>query len=184
MRSRAASRPRSAVDATLPADQQPNPPVAAIGRPHPSNPIIDKYRAPCHAHPDQRRHHPSHDALGDAAALRRLRHRLANHGATAITRFTQALIALEPFDLVCLDIQMPEIDGHAMLHCLRAIESAFGREGRNAATILMVTNRNDPKSVFTAFRGQCEGYIIKPLDRNQLVTQLAELRIVPIATGD
>jgi two-component system chemotaxis response regulator CheY len=106
----------------------------------------------------------------------------ANHGAAAITLFTKALVALEPFDLVCLDIQMPEIDGHAMLHCLRAIESAFGREGRHAATILMVTNRNDPKSVFTAFRGQCEGYIIKPLDRDQLAAQLADLKIVPIHT--
>ena len=103
----------------------------------------------------------------------------AGHGVAAIQAFTAALLRKEPFDLLCLDIQMPELDGYALLHCLRAIEAGFGRTGRAAATILMVTNRNDPKSVFAAFRGQCEGYIIKPLDRSQLIAQLEELGIQP-----
>ena len=43
----------------------------------------------------------------------------------------------------------------------------------------MVTKQGDAKSVLTAFRGQCEGYVIKPIDKAQIIAQLLQLRITP-----
>jgi two-component system chemotaxis response regulator CheY len=101
----------------------------------------------------------------------------ASNGEIAIRLFTEALVKKDPFDLVCLDIQMPGLDGHATLRCLRAIEAAFGRTGLACSKILMVTTQGDAKSVAAAFRGQCEGYVIKPIDKTQIIAQLVQLEI-------
>ena len=106
----------------------------------------------------------------------------AGNGEIAIRLFTEALVKNEPFDLVCLDIQMPDLDGQSTLRCLRAIEAAFGRTGLAGAKILMVTTQGDAKSVSAAFRGQCEGYVIKPIDKAQIIAQLVELGVTPTGT--
>jgi two-component system chemotaxis response regulator CheY len=105
--------------------------------------------------------------------------RLAKDGETAISLFTEALLRQQPYDLVCLDIQMPGLDGQVTLRCLRAIEAGCGRTGRAGATILMASVQDNPKSILSAFRGQCEGYLIKPLDPAQLIAQLTSLGIKP-----
>ena len=105
--------------------------------------------------------------------------RVAQNGETAIRLFTEALVRQQPFDLVSLDVQMPELDGHATLRCLRAIEAGFGRSGSSGATILMASVQGSAKSILAAFRGQCEGYLIKPLDQTQMAAQLASLGIKP-----
>lgn len=105
----------------------------------------------------------------------------ASDGEAAIRLTTEALIRKQPFDLLCLDIQMPGIDGQMALRCLRAVEAAFGRVGLHGATILMVTSQDDAKNISAAFRGQCEGYIVKPIAEAQIVAQLAGLDIEPIA---
>lgn len=47
-------------------------------------------------------------------------------GREAVTAFTEALDAGEPFDLICLDVMMPEMDGHTALASIRRIESEHG----------------------------------------------------------
>ncbi len=101
----------------------------------------------------------------------------ASNGEAAVRLFTEALVKKQAFDLVCLDIQMPGLDGQATLRCLRAIEAAFGRTGLACSKILMVTTQGDAKSVAAAFRGQCEGYVIKPIDKAQIIAQLVQAGI-------
>lgn len=106
---------------------------------------------------------------------------IAKDGETAIRLFTEGLAQQRPFGLVCLDIQMPVLDGHAVLRSLRAIEAGFGRGGLDGSTVLMTTTRDDNKAIAEAFRGQCEGYVIKPIDRETLLTLLVKLGIRPAA---
>jgi len=102
---------------------------------------------------------------------------LAGDGEQAIRMFTKALVQQIPYGLICLDIQMPGIDGHATLNCFRSIEAGFGIMGSAGARILMVTTTSDPKSITAAFRSQCEGYIVKPIDEDQIKKQLGQLGI-------
>ena len=42
-----------------------------------------------------------------------------------------ALAAYEPYDLICLDIMMPEMDGQEALNAIRQMEMAAGIVGKD-----------------------------------------------------
>jgi len=96
-----------------------------------------------------------------------------------IREFTAALVQQQPYDLVCLDIMMPALDGHACLRCIREIERGFAREGSAGARILMITGVAKPETILGAFRDQCDGYLVKPVDHARFVAQLGELGCAP-----
>lgn len=100
-------------------------------------------------------------------------------GEAVIRTVTGDLLKQQPFDLICLDIMMPGLDGQACLRCIRAIEHGFGLVGGAGAKILMTTGLDAPESILSAFRSQCEGYLIKPIDRTRLNAQLAHLGFSP-----
>ena len=74
---------------------------------------------------------------------------------------------------------MPGLDGQACLRCIRAIEQGFGLIGGSGVKILMTTGLNAPESILAAFRSQCEGYLVKPIDRAKLIAQLTSLGFSP-----
>jgi len=104
---------------------------------------------------------------------------IAADGEAVIRLFTTHLVKQQPFDLICLDIMMPGLDGQACLRCIRAIEHGFGRVGGAGTKILMTTSLDAQESIFAAFRSQCEGYLVKPIDRTRLTAQLASLGFSP-----
>jgi two-component system, chemotaxis family, chemotaxis protein CheY len=97
---------------------------------------------------------------------------IAVNGMEAVAAFKKAAAAGEPYDLVCLDIMMPEMDGHTALREIRAFEETLGVVGPAAAKVFMTSALSDSKNVFSAFREQCEAYLVKPIDRQKLLAQL------------
>ena len=100
-------------------------------------------------------------------------------GESVIRTVTAALVRQQPFDLICLDILMPGLDGQACLRCIRAIEHGFGRTCAAGVKILMTTGLNQPEVISAAFRSQCEGYLVKPIDRVRLYAQLDKMGFAP-----
>lgn len=100
-------------------------------------------------------------------------------GEAVIRTVTSELVQQQPFDLICLDIMMPGLDGQACLRCIRAIEHGFGRVGGAGAKILMTTGLDAPETIMSAFRSQCEGYLVKPIERARLHAQLAQFGYSP-----
>jgi two-component system chemotaxis response regulator CheY len=120
----------------------------------------------------------------DALIRKMLEHILAGYGQVvsvtdgkqALEAYTGALDGGEPFDLVCLDIKMPELDGHDALQAIRKVEQErqvpIGREVK----ALMVTNYADVKNVCEAFfHGIATAYVQKPIDRTRLESELVKL---------
>lgn len=103
---------------------------------------------------------------------------VAINGREAVQAVAAALESGEPYDLICLDIMMPELDGHGALKEIRAIEEARGRGGSRGARVLMTTALGDHKNVLGAFREQCDGYLVKPIDREKLFGYLKKFEIV------
>ena len=98
----------------------------------------------------------------------------ASGGRAGVGEVAKACAMGKPFDLVCLDINMPDLDGHETLRKIRGVEEAFGfLPGRGAARIMMSTATRDPKDVLNAFREQCDAYLVKPVSGEKLHEQLA-----------
>ncbi|MCP4678870.1 MAG: response regulator [Deltaproteobacteria bacterium] len=103
---------------------------------------------------------------------------VAVNGVEAISAVKAALEENKPYDLICLDIMMPEMDGQQALVEIRRLEKQHGFPLGKGAKVLMTTALSDRKNILKAFREQCDGYIVKPIDENRILKQLKELRIV------
>ncbi len=103
----------------------------------------------------------------------------APSGRAAIETVKQALIAGERFDFIALDIAMADMDGHAALIAIRAMEEIAGFEPGRGAIVVMTSAHHDAPTVFAAFREQCSGFLPKPITQSSLLTALAEHGLIP-----
>lgn len=103
---------------------------------------------------------------------------IAVNGQEAIDAFRIARQSGKQYDLVCLDIMMPKMDGQSALQKIRALEEADGVLSSHGAKIIMITALDDVKNVFASFQGLCDAYIFKPLDTSQLLTHLKSMSLV------
>ncbi|MHB1037885.1 MAG: response regulator transcription factor [Pirellulales bacterium] len=82
-----------------------------------------------------------------------------------------------PYDLICLDIMMPRMDGHEVLQSIRQIEMEYGIRGLAGAKVIMTTALADSKHCLRAFREGCESYITKPVDEAELLEKMRQLGV-------
>lgn len=72
----------------------------------------------------------------------------------------------DPYDLICMDIMMPAMNGHESLKMIRDLEKEMGIVGSTEARVIMVTALEDPKNVIEAFyREGATSYLVKPVTR-------------------
>jgi CheY-like chemotaxis protein/HPt (histidine-containing phosphotransfer) domain-containing protein len=100
---------------------------------------------------------------------------IAVNGNEAISAFESALSENRPYDLICLDIMMPEMNGHQALEAIRRIETSFGIGGLDHVKVIMTTALGDSKNVMTAFKEGCESYIVKPINKQKLFEEIEKL---------
>lgn len=100
-------------------------------------------------------------------------------GPKAIELFEQALNAQEPFDLICMDIMMPGLSGHAATQRIREIEIGHGIGPDEETKIIMTTALDDVRNVVTALDSSgANAYLVKPIRRSQLMLELEKLNLV------
>ena len=108
-------------------------------------------------------------------------------GQSAVTLFKTALSEGNPFDLVLMDILMPEMDGQQALKEIRLAEkaaygpslSSLDQEGY--AFILMITAIDDPAQLIQAYtKGKCNGYLNKPIAVSDLLDRLEKNNLITL----
>jgi two-component system chemotaxis response regulator CheY len=104
---------------------------------------------------------------------------VAVQGLEAVEAFEKALDAGRPYDLVCLDIMVPLLDGHSVLKAMRAAESKKGILPGHGTRIVMATALADMKNVMSAYSEFCDGYLTKPITRDSVANTLRELKLLP-----
>ncbi len=97
---------------------------------------------------------------------------VAVDGKEAVEAFQLAAEENKPYDLVCLDIMMPEMDGQEVLRRIRGIEEKAGSRGLDRSKVIMTTVLGDRKNIMEAFREQCDGYLVKPIEKKKLLKLL------------
>jgi len=105
---------------------------------------------------------------------------VAVDGKEALFAYKQALAEESPYDVICLDIMMPEVNGQEVLREIRAIEEKKNIFGSDSVKIIMTTALDDSENVKTAFREQCESYLIKPISKSKLIKTLADFGLIQV----
>lgn len=99
-------------------------------------------------------------------------------GEEAIQAFRRAAKSKDKYDLVCLDILLPEKDGIEVLREIRKYENDRGIIGSKGTKILMTTAVGNLEIIKEAFRLQCESYLIKPLVADRVASELKKLCLI------
>jgi PAS domain S-box-containing protein len=114
----------------------------------------------------------------NALLMRSLLTRLGHHavittdGEAALESWLSAKSAGSPYDLVLMDIQMPQLDGIETTQRIREREA--GQPGRRTP-ILALTANTLVEDRYACFEAGMDGFLIKPLDREKLAEALAGL---------
>ncbi len=99
-------------------------------------------------------------------------------GMEAVDAFMMALEDDEPYDLVCLDIMMPTMDGYQALMGIRNLEKERNITGDKQAKIIMTTALNEEKNVKMAFELGCTVYSGKPIDKERFEQVLKKFDLI------
>ncbi|HJT89919.1 MAG TPA: response regulator [Bryobacteraceae bacterium] len=100
---------------------------------------------------------------------------IAVNGREALEAVNTAMENGQPYDLICLDIMLPEMDGYEALRKIRGAEEERGITSSHGAKIIMTTALDHVKNVIQAFHGLCDAYLVKPIDKAKMLEQLGAL---------
>lgn len=104
---------------------------------------------------------------------------IAVDGQEGVEAVRLALKNNEPYDLICLDIMMPGLDGQQTLRMIREMEEERGILSTDGMKIIMTSALDDMRNKINAFSGLCDGYLTKPIDKEKLLYELCKLELIP-----
>jgi two-component system, chemotaxis family, chemotaxis protein CheY len=101
---------------------------------------------------------------------------VAADGRQAVEAVRDALQMNQSYDLVCMDLGMPVMDGQEALREIHKLDAAA--RVLNPTKIIVTTGQTDMASITNALIGRCNGYLMKPIDIAKLCSELQELGLI------
>jgi two-component system chemotaxis response regulator CheY len=109
----------------------------------------------------------------------------AADGREAVALYVAALEAGTPYDLVVMDILMPELNGHDALATIRRLEEAHRLSAQTRVPAVMLSSLDDPVNMLRAqFESGAQAYITKPFTPATLLEALISLGLVHNPLGE
>jgi two-component system, chemotaxis family, chemotaxis protein CheY len=146
----------------------------------PKKPCAQRYRA---RRPQGIRALVAEDDFACRVMLQRLLSRygechIAVNGREAVEAFHEARRVGANYDLICMDIRMPEMDGRTAVETIRAEELADGIVSTDGVRIFMTTGVLEMKSVTGCFKLLCDAYLFKPVEGDLLDQHLISYGLI------
>ena len=103
---------------------------------------------------------------------------IAVNGREAVDAFGAALESGLGYNLICMDIMMPEMDGREAVRQIRAMEEARGILSTHGAKIIMTTAVPEVKDALQCFKHLCDAYLVKPINLFELLKEIKSYHLV------
>lgn len=101
---------------------------------------------------------------------------MAENGVEAVDMFRDAFEGGQPYDLIILDIVMPEMDGHAAAKEIRLIEKEWGVSINEGVSIMVLSSLNTPGDVIKSYlSAQSAAHLVKPVQPEKLLATLSKM---------
>jgi len=98
-----------------------------------------------------------------------------SNGSDALEAYRNARKIKKAFDLITLDISMPDMDGTVVLDRIRKTEKVKKIDDHHKVKIIMVTSHAQKNIVVKSIKSGCDEYVVKPFKREQLVEKMEKL---------
>ena len=103
---------------------------------------------------------------------------VVSDGIEAVDSYLNSIKEKNIYDLICLDIMMPRLDGMKALKIIRDIEKQMEKEIAKKVKIIMTTAINDKETVLNAYDTGCEAYAWKPIETDKFIIVMKELGLI------
>jgi len=103
---------------------------------------------------------------------------IVTNGVAAVETFRKSLKEGQPYDLVCLDVMMPKMDGQAALRLIRQAERIQHINESDSVKIIMTTALDNVRHIEKAFSSGCQAYLIKPIRKQDLLGKMEKLGLI------
>ena len=103
---------------------------------------------------------------------------VAVDGQQALDEVRKSLNDRQPYGLICLDLMIPQMDGHDVLRAIRQIEKEYKINKSSCAKVIVITTLSDFNNIANAFRADCQGYLVKPVGKDDLLEQIQKLGLL------
>jgi len=97
-------------------------------------------------------------------------------GQDAVGKFRAALAAEDPYELILLDIVMPDMDGITAGKEIRKLERSLELTADKQVKIIMLTALNTPQDIVQSMlSAQSSAYLVKPVEPDKLRKTIGQL---------
>ncbi len=79
------------------------------------------------------------------------------------------------YDMIFLDIMMPEMDGDETLEVIRKLEEEAKIASGQGAKVAMISALNDRRNILSSFSKGCEYYLVKPVHHRKIQEIMEDL---------
>lgn len=96
-------------------------------------------------------------------------------GVEGLEAFIQAYMSGSPYDLICLDLLMPRMNGYNTLREIREFEKKEMVSDEKRVRVIVITCVDDGQSKKTVKETGCEAYMIQPVLKSQLYETIEDI---------
>lgn len=104
---------------------------------------------------------------------------LVNDCEQVLTAVYRACKQRDPFQLICLDLDLPGMEDHEILRRLQDIQQEEGKTRQDRAKVILTGPFDHPSYIAAAFLiGGCDGFLAKPLRLTEFSGKLVDLGLL------
>ncbi len=100
------------------------------------------------------------------------------NGIEAIEAYVVALNSGKPYDLICLDVMMPKVDGIKALTTIRQLEHVRGIKEERRVKIIVTTALGETDYVMSGIETGMEAYVNKPIAMSGMEDAMKKLGLI------